>query len=164
MSGEHFVDNLAEVIQNDGSLDEQTKNTVFRNLAKLKELKVNILITGATGSGKSSTINALFDTEKAKVGQGVSPETMSISRFELENIVLFDSPGLGDGKEADVLHSKGIVDKLYELDGDGKPLIDLVLVVLDGSSRDLGTSFELISQVIIPNLGDDKSRLWVALS
>lgn len=29
------------------------------------------MITGATGSGKSSTINALFNTEVAKVGVGV---------------------------------------------------------------------------------------------
>ena len=34
------------------------------------------MITGATGSGKSSTINALFNMEVAKVGVGVNPETM----------------------------------------------------------------------------------------
>lgn len=35
------------------------------------------MITGATGSGKSSTINALFNMEVAKVGVGVNPETMN---------------------------------------------------------------------------------------
>jgi hypothetical protein len=164
MSNKHFTDDLVQSINNDTTLDEKAKNIVLRNLAKMKDTKVNILVTGATGCGKSSTINALFNTEKAKVGQGVDPETMDIVKYELQNIVLFDSPGLGDGKEADVRHSKNIIAKLYEKDKNGDPLIDLVLVLLDGSSRDLGTSFELINQVIIPNLGEDKSRLLVAIN
>lgn len=53
------------------------------------------MITGATGSGKSSTINALFNTEVAKVGVGVDPETMDITKYDLDNLVLWDSPGLG---------------------------------------------------------------------
>lgn len=164
MTNQHFTDDLAEAIQQDSSLDEQAKAAVYRNLAKLKETKVNILVTGPTGCGKSSTINALFNAEKAKVGQGVDPETMDIAKYELNNIILFDSPGLGDGKEADIRHAKGIIDKLYELDKDNNPLIDLVLVILDGTSRDLGTSFELINQVIIPNLGNDKNRLLIAIN
>lgn len=164
MSQKHFTDELVEAIHSDNTLNENAKNTVLRNLARLKDTKVNILITGATGCGKSSTINALFNTEKAKVGQGVDPETMEIAKYELDNIILFDSPGLGDGKEADRCHSKNIIDKLYEKDKDGNLLIDLVLVLLDGSSRDLGTSFELINNVIIPNLGDDKKRLLIAIN
>lgn len=164
MSEQHFADQMAAAISQDGTLNENSKNIVLRNLAKLKETKVNILITGATGCGKSSTINALFNAEKAKVGQGVDPETMDISKYELDNIILFDSPGLGDGKEADIRHAKGITDKLLEHDKNGEPLIDLVLVILEGSSRDLGTSFELITQVIIPSLGKDTSRLLVAIN
>lgn len=38
------------------------------------------------------------------------------------------------------------------------------MVILDGSSRDLGTSYELINKVIIPNLGEDKSRLLIAIN
>ena len=164
MENKHFIDDLAQSINDDSSIDEISKNQVMRNLAKLKDTKVNILITGATGSGKSSTINALFNTEKAKVGQGVDPETMDIVKYELDNIVLYDSPGLGDGKEADNRHAKNIINKLYEEDSDGNLLIDLVLVILDGSTRDLGTSFDLINNVIIPNLGEDKSRLLVAIN
>lgn len=164
MNHQHFTDEFAEIISQDNSLGEEAKIKIYRNLSKLKDTKVNILVTGATGCGKSSTINALFNTEKAKVGQGVAPETMDIAQYELNNIVLFDSPGLGDGKEADLRHAKGITDKLYEKDKGGKLLIDLVLVILDGSNRDLGTSFELINNVIIPNLGDDKERLLIAIN
>lgn len=160
----HFTEDLAEAINQDPRLDEAARAQVMRNLASLRETRVNILITGATGAGKSSTINALFNAEKAKVGQGVDPETMDITRYEFSNIVLFDSPGLGDGKEADERHAAAIVRKLHERDARGELLIDLVLVILDGSSRDLGTSFELINKVIIPNLGGDSRRLLVAIN
>ena len=163
-SNQHFTQDLAQSIQDDVSLGDEQKTEILKKIHKLKETKVHILVTGATGCGKSSTINALFQTEKAKVGQGVDPETMSISQYELENIVIFDSPGLGDGKEADIRHSKGIISKLLEKDKNGDLLIDMVLVILDGSSRDLGTSFQLIENVIIPNLGDDKDRLLIAIN
>ena len=131
----------------------------------MKDQKINIMVTGATGSGKSSTINALFNTQGAKVGIGVDPETMEIARYDLDNLVLWDSPGLGDGKEADNRHSKNIIKKLSECDENGNAVIDLVLVILDGSTRDLGTSYELINQVIIPNLGENKKdRILVAIN
>lgn len=164
MTQQHIADDFIKAIGEDKSIDEKTKDIVLRNFARLRSSKVCILITGATGCGKSSTINALFNSERAKVGQGVDPETMDIARYDLDNIVLFDSPGLGDGKEADRRHAKNIIDKLYEKNADGSLLVDLVLVILDGSSRDLGTSFELINNVIIPNLGDDKDRLLVAIN
>ena len=147
------------------NIPDVEKNKLMKNFLKLKEQKINLMITGATGCGKSSTINALFNAEKAKVGVGVDPETMDIQKYELETLILWDSPGLGDGKEADNRHAKNIIKKLNERDENGNLLIDLVLVILDGSSRDLGTSYELINSVIIPNLGEDKeNRILVAIN
>ena len=147
------------------NIPEAEKNKMMKSLLNLKEQKINIMITGATGCGKSSTINALFGEEKAKVGVGVDPETMDISRYDLDHLILWDSPGLGDGKEADTRHAKNIIHKLNELDEHGNLLIDLVLVILDGSTRDLGTSYELINSVIIPNLGENKeNRILVAIN
>lgn len=146
-------------------IPDTSKQELLKKFLKLKEEKINLMITGATGCGKSSTINALFNTEVATVGTGTDPETMDIQKYTLDNLVLWDSPGLGDGKEADNRHAKNIIDKLHELDTNGNPLIDLVLVILDGSSRDLGTSYELINQVIIPHLGEDKNnRILVAIN
>ena len=161
-------EDIFKVLQSDinnANIDEKTKNTMLRNIAKLREQKINIMITGSTGCGKSSTINALFDIDIAKVGQGVDPETQYIPEYELDNLVLWDSPGLGDGKEQDIAHSKAIISKLNELDSDGKPLIDLILVILDAGTRDYGTSFELINEVIIPTVGERaKDRVLVALN
>lgn len=157
--------NFEDEVMKSNDLNETGKRFVLRNLAKLREKEINIMITGATGCGKSSTINALFETEKAKVGVGVDPETMNIQKYELDKLILWDTPGLGDGKEKDVIHAKNIISKLHEKDKDGNALIDLVLVILDGGSRDLGTSYELINSVIIPSLGEDrKDRILVAIN
>lgn len=159
-----IFDDMERDIQR-SSLSEADKNKMLKNILHLREQEVNIMITGATGCGKSSTINALFDSDVAKVGVGVDPETMDIEKYTLKNLILWDSPGLGDGKEADNRHAKNIIKKLNELDKNGNALIDLVLVILDGSTRDLGTSYELINNVIIPNLGPNKSeRILVAIN
>ena len=159
-----FFDTMESDIMN-ADIPEDEKNKLMKNFLILKNQKINLMITGATGCGKSSTINALFNMEVAKVGVGVDPETMEIARYELDNLILWDSPGLGDGKEADNRHAKNIIKKLNERDENGNLLIDLVLVILDGGSRDLGTSYELINKVIIPNLGENKNeRLLVAIN
>mgnify|MGYP001272794342 FL=1 len=160
--------NIFENMENDimnADINENEKSKLLKNVMRLKDNKINIMITGATGCGKSSTINALFDMEVAKVGVGVDPETMEIEKYELDNLILWDTPGLGDGKEADNRHAKNIIHKLAEVDAQGNALIDLVLVILDSGTRDLGTSYELINNVIIPNLGADKEgRILVALN
>lgn len=160
----NVIEKLKENIMN-AEISERDKNRILSNLIQMKDEKINLMVTGATGVGKSSTINALFETEVAKVGTSVDPETMEIAKYELDNLVIWDTPGLGDGKEADNRHSKNIINKLYEKDENGQLLIDFVLVILDGSSRDLGTSFELINNVIIPNLGENREkRILVAIN
>lgn len=164
MKESSIYENMEQDIYN-AKMDEGVKNKLLKHVIQLKDKKINLMITGATGCGKSSTINALFNSEVAKVGDGVDPETMEIAKYELGNLILWDSPGLGDGKEADNRHAKNIKNKLLEVDSKGNALIDLVLVILDGSSRDLGTSYELINNVIIPNLGNDKDkRIIVAIN
>lgn len=65
--------NIFENMENDimnADINENEKSKLLKNVMRLKDNKINIMITGATGCGKSSTINALFDTEVAKVGVG----------------------------------------------------------------------------------------------
>lgn len=160
--------NIYELLEEDimtSDLPLQEKNERLSRLIKAHSKKVNILLVGATGSGKSSTVNALFDMEVAKVGVGVDPETEYISKYELDNLTIWDTPGLGDGIQNDAEYNDLIIKKLSEMDENGDPLIDLVVVVLDSSSKDLGTSYDLINNVLIPCLGDDKDgRILIALN
>ena len=107
-----FFDSMEYDIMN-ADISDAEKNKLMKNFLHLKEQKINLMITGATGCGKSSTINALFNAEVAKVGVGVDPETMEITKYEMDNLILWDSPGLGDGKEADNRHAKNIIKNDY---------------------------------------------------
>jgi predicted GTPase len=145
--------------------NELTKAKLLFNLSLLKKTKLNIMVVGGTGSGKSSTINALFNMDIATVGIGCDPETMGITHYQLNNLVIWDTPGLGDSSSNDRKHATNIELKLNEQDDRGNLLVDLVLVVIDGSTRDMGSSNKLINEVIIPNLGaNPEKRLLVAIN
>ena len=191
------------------ALTEKQKNKLLKKLQLLRENKLNIMLVGATGCGKSSTINALFNcaelqvedakdgatceakqattdaegaaatkeavaekgnnaakvfVEVAKVGSKSDPETKDIEKYTIGNLTLWDTPGLGDGTEIDEHHKAVISDLLKEADEDGNRLIDLVLVILDGSTRDLGTSYKILNEVIIPEFGKKRKRILVALN
>ena len=151
----------SEVLRNiirDSDASTEAKAEALRKLDSAGKSKLNLLITGATGVGKSSTINAMFGTENAKVGTGPDPTTMEFTKYELGNLIIWDSPGLGDGAVQDKMHAEGISKLLNEKDINGNLLIDLVLVIIDGSSRDLGTSYSLIKNVVAPNLGNEKEK------
>mgnify|MGYP004468738765 CR=1 FL=1 len=127
---------------------------------------LDVLVVGGTGTGKSSTMNALFGEVVAKVGEGCEPETMELSPMKLNDEICFwDSPGLGDGVEKDKSHSeklKNLLYRTYQLDHKEYGLIDMVLVILDGSGKDLGTTYRLLNDVIIPNF--QASRILVAIN
>ncbi|MEN2751255.1 GTP-binding protein [Psychrobacter sp. FBL11] len=113
-----------------------------------------------------NTLNALFGGKIAKVGEGVDPETMQVGHYELnDSLRIWDSPGLGDGVASDKSHAKRITDNLcqtYTHDNGQWGFIDLVLVILDGSSRDMGTSYRLLEQVILKNI--QPKRVIVAIN
>lgn len=127
---------------------------------------LDVMVTGVTGAGKSTTLNAFFRNEVAKVGYGVEPETMEVDAYSLNGIFrLWDTPGLGDGVLKDRAHQKKIVEllrKSYCLDHQEYGFIDLVLVVLDGSCRDLGTTYHLLNEVIFPNI--QRERVLLAIN
>lgn len=151
-----------EIMRADTDDIEKTKQ--ISKLLKIRGKKVNILLVGATGSGKSSTINALFNMEVAKVGVGVDPETDKITKYDLENLTIWDSPGLGDGVENDEKITKDIIKKLNEMDDEHNPLIDIVIVILDASSKDLSISYNLINKVIIPCMGEKNAKERILLT
>ena len=121
------------------------------------------MVTGVTGAGKSTTLNSIFQKEIAKVGRGVDPETMNLDSYRLnDSFRLWDTPGLGDGKQNDKDHSRSLISLLYKDYGEKNGFIDLVLVILDGSSRDMGTTYKLLNEVVVPNF--QKDRILVAIN
>lgn len=144
-------------------IDVESKTQLLANLARFTNQEIHILIVGACGCGKSSTINALFNMDIAQVGYGVDPETQCVSEYKLDNLYLHDTPGLGESTEKDKVHMKKIKAALQETTSDGKALIDVVLVIIDGSHRDMKSSFELINKVIIPNMAE-KNRILVGIN
>ena len=136
----------------------------IRNRNLLRPL--DILLVGGTGTGKSSTLNALFGTTVAKVGEGVAPETQEISSYSLHDYLrVHDSAGLGDGKAADVEHAKNISYELLrviDLNGVKNKFMDLTLVLLDGGSRDLGTAYQLLQTVVMKTI--EPERVIVAIN
>ena len=145
-------------------LSPAEKKERLSRLSRIREKKANIMLVGATESGKSSTVNALFDMDSAEVGVGAGHETDSITSYVLGNLTVWDIPGPGGEEKSDEKYNTMLVKKLGERDENGKPLIDLVLVVLDASSEDLGASFDLINNVLIPCLGEDRhGRILIGL-
>ncbi len=132
-------------------------------MEQLKKQKLNIMFVGATGVGKSSAINAIFDTEVAKVGYNTDPETDTINKYEIDNMVLWDTPGLGDNPEKDKGYAVKIANALKAKDTNGELLIDEVVVLIDGSNRDMKTAYEIIEKVIVPYVGD-ASRIVIAIN
>lgn len=145
------------------AIDEESKNQLLANLVKFMNKKLHILIVGGCGCGKSSTINALFNVEMAQVGYGVDAETQFVSEYEQDNLYLHDTPGIGESPTADKKHIENIKTALQEVDSDGNAVIDIVLVIVDASNRDMKSSFELINEVIIPNM-QHKDRILIGIN
>ncbi|MCR5609592.1 MAG: 50S ribosome-binding GTPase [Lachnospiraceae bacterium] len=139
---------------------------IYKNLMIARFSPLDVLVVGGTGAGKSSTINAFFEKEVMKVGRHCDPETMNISSIKMDELIRFwDSPGLGDNINSDRRYSKELVELLYKeyyMQGNKYGLIDTVLVILDGSSRDLGTTYRLLNEVVVPNI--QINRILVAIN
>ena len=118
------------------------------------------MVTGVTGAGKSTTLNTIFKKNVATVGNGVDPETMDLDSYSLNDVFrLWDTPGLGDGVANDEIHKRKLVDllyKTYSLDGNIYGWIDSAIVILEGLNRDMGSTYTLLNEVIVPNIQADR--------
>lgn len=136
------------------------KNDIEKKLEKARFRPLDVMVTGVTGAGKSTTLNTILKKNVATVGNGVDPETMDLDSYSLNDVFrLWDTPGLGDGVANDEIHKRKLVDllyKTYSLDGNIYGWIDSAIVVLEGLNRDMGSTYTLLNEVIVPNIQADR--------
>lgn len=143
------------------------RNEIKTFLQSSGKKHLDILFIGATGVGKSSTLNSIITATVSRVGKGVDPETTDIKPYKLnKEIILWDTPGLGDSPRADRKYENQIFKLLHvkktNADGSSSPLIDLVVLIMDGSSREMGTTFTLLTGKLKKMLR--KERLMVIVN
>ena len=144
------------------------KNIIAEQIASRNLLRpLDVLLVGGTGTGKSSTLNAIFGANVAKVGDGTDPETKIVVSYPVhEYLRIHDSAGLGDGRSADLEHSKNITYELLRTinlpGGEIYKFMDLAMVILDGGSRDLGTAYHLLECVVLKSI--EPERVIVAIN
>lgn len=138
------------------ALNNYRVRDIEKKLEKARFRPLDVMVTGVTGAGKSTTLNTIFRKNVATVGNGVDPETMYLDYYSLNDVFrLWDTPGLGDGVANDETHKRKLVDllyKTYSLDGNIYGWIDSVIVVLEGLNRDMGSTYTLLNEVIVPNI------------
>ena len=136
------------------------KMDIEKKLEKARFMPLDVMVTGVTGAGKSTTLNTIFRKNVAIVGNGVDPETMSLEFYSLNDVFrLWDTPGLGDGVKNDEIHKRKLVNllyKTYSLDGNVYGWVDLAIVVLEGLNRDMRSTYTLLNEVIVPNIQADR--------
>lgn len=139
---------------------------IKHNLSRMNIRPLDVMVTGVTGAGKSTTLNSFFQRTVAKVGDGVDPETMQLGDYKLNDVFrLWDTPGLGDGVIADQKHKKKMIDLLYKtyaVGGVSYGFIDMCMVIVEGANRDMGTTYTLLNEVIVPNIQSD--RIFVVIN
>lgn len=156
-----FIEAIKTSIEKEVNLNDFLKFNAVIN--RLKNEEINLLIVGETGVGKSSTISALFGgtlTDKIKSGQ--KPMTKEIERYSLDNLIIWDTPGLGDSTENDKSYAKKIEELLNKRNEKGEFLIDVVLVVISASNRAMDSTFKVIKEVVIPNM--KKENIVIAIN
>lgn len=91
---------------------------------------------------------------------------MELDAYSLNDYLrLWDTPGLGDGVDKDEIHKKKITEllnKTYTSDGREYGFIDMVLVIIEGTNRDMGTTYKILNDVIVPNIS--KYRILVLIN
>ena len=73
---------------------------ITQKLNRARFYPLDVMVTGVTGAGKSSTLNALFQREVANVGTGCDPEnTKEVQATLWESVTSAASKGASIGRD-----------------------------------------------------------------
>ena len=96
----------------------------------------NVCVAGSCGTGKSSTLDALFGTRLT------TGPTREIATADLPAVRLVDTPGLGE----DAARDRAVLPEIARF----IPGADLVLWVLNGRNRGLAADFAYLDTLAVP--------------
>ncbi|GAA7293502.1 GTPase [Helicobacter pylori] len=127
---------LGDAFTLDGKEGGLNMSKILEHIKKEKP-KMNVLLMGGTGVGKSSLINALFGKEIAKAGVG-KPITQHLEKYidEQKGLILWDTQGIEAADYHDTVQSikKEMEDSFKTLDE--KEAIDVAyLCILESYPR-----------------------------
>ena len=99
---------------NTEQIAQQCVNVISSRMKNLK--KLNIIVTGKSGVGKSTLINSLFRENLLETGVG-RPVTLKIRKIEKEKypLVIYDTPGFELSKE----QQNSVKDEIIKIINDG---------------------------------------------
>ena len=112
--------------------DEGKLGGWIQKLKSERKGKIEVLVTGKTGVGKSTLVNALVGRKVAEEGHGLKPMTKEVTRYSVTTeegvvIIVWDSPGLQDGTDNEKEYLADMAAKCGS--------IDLILYCINSSAE-----------------------------
>ena len=118
---------------------------------------INVFCVGNTGAGKSTFINLITKSKRAKTGGNLKSCTSNINHYQIENypIRLYDLPGVENQEtlEMNLSNIENLKDKMKQLN----ERIHLILYFIDGGAQ---VKFNKFGYILINTICDADTKIF----